>query len=291
MNSTFPLSFAEIRSWAGEAGVPMSEARVRFAQYAILQAISASRRLREGLVFKGGNALDFVWQPNRSTVDLDFSVDHDSILANPDAATIKALLEGGLAVAATKLGLAFRLLRVEPQPPGDGKTFVTFQARIEYAQPDQPRHRQRLEQGEVIRQGIDLDISINEPIGAAPILEVSLDLYLRVATIEDIVAEKLRALLQQLIRNRVRPQDLLDIAVVLREQPELDRILVATFLLIKAEARGVPVSRTAFRHPELADRAGIGYAELAATTRTSFVPFDEALNALYAFIDELPISD
>lgn len=291
MTPTYPLSFAEIRSWAGEADLPVSEARVRFAQYAILQAISASRRLREGLVFKGGNALDFVWQSNRSTVDLDFSVDHESILAYPDADAIKTLLEGGLAVATTKLGLTFRVLRVEPQPPGEGKTFVTFQARIEYAQPDQPRHRQRLAQGEVIHQGIDLDISVNEPIGAAPFYEVSPGLYLRVATIEDIVAEKLRALLQQRIRNRVRPQDLLDIAVVLREQPHLDRHLVATFLRSKAEARGVPVRRSAFRHPELAQRASTGYAELAATTRTNFIPFDEALGLLYAFIDELSISD
>ncbi len=68
----------------------------------------------------------------------------------------------------------------------------------------------------MIHQGIDLDISINEPIGAATFFEVSPDLRIRVATIEDIVAEKLRALLQQLIRNWVRPQDLLDIAVVLR---------------------------------------------------------------------------
>jgi predicted nucleotidyltransferase component of viral defense system len=53
----------------------MSEARRRFAQYAVLRAIASSARLSELLVFKGGNALDFVWSPNRSTSDLDFSAD------------------------------------------------------------------------------------------------------------------------------------------------------------------------------------------------------------------------
>ena len=60
-------------TWAGERGVGMSEAPRRFAQYAVLRAIASSARLSELLVFKGGNALDFVWSPNRSTIDLDFS--------------------------------------------------------------------------------------------------------------------------------------------------------------------------------------------------------------------------
>ena len=53
----------------------MSEARRRFAQYAVLRAIASLARLSELLVFKGGDALDFGWSPNRSTIDLDFSAD------------------------------------------------------------------------------------------------------------------------------------------------------------------------------------------------------------------------
>lgn len=53
----------------------VSEARRRFAPYAVLRAIGSSARLSEPLAFKGGDALDFVWSPNRSTIDLDFSAD------------------------------------------------------------------------------------------------------------------------------------------------------------------------------------------------------------------------
>ena len=53
----------------------MSEARRRFAQCAVLRAIASSARLSELWVFNGGDALDFVWSPNRRTIALDFSAD------------------------------------------------------------------------------------------------------------------------------------------------------------------------------------------------------------------------
>jgi predicted nucleotidyltransferase component of viral defense system len=71
----YPLISGEIATWAETNKVSVAEARIRFAQYAVLRAIAGVRQLQAGLVFKGGNALDFVWMPNRSTVDLDFSLD------------------------------------------------------------------------------------------------------------------------------------------------------------------------------------------------------------------------
>ncbi|MFT4039462.1 MAG: nucleotidyl transferase AbiEii/AbiGii toxin family protein [Thermomicrobiales bacterium] len=291
MNPAYPTAFAGIGEWAREAGVPVNEARIRFAQFTILQAIAASRQLREGLVFKGGNALDFIWQPNRSTSDLDFSVDHGVLHDAADEARIKALLERAVAAAAPGVGVAMQVTRVRAQPPGAGRTFVTYQARLTYALPDEPRLRLRLEHGEVIAQGIDLDISINEPICEARWVEVCPDSAIRVATLEDIVAEKLRALLQQPIRNRLRRQDLLDIAVILRGQPELSRGRVAQFLVTKADARNVPVSRAAFHNPGVAERASRDYAALEITTRASFIPYDEALRLLHAFVEELPLPE
>lgn len=78
---------------AGERGVGMSEGRRRFDQYAVLRAIASSAWLSELLVFKGGDALDFVWSPNRSTIDLDFSAD---MRAGGAAALDEARLEGML---------------------------------------------------------------------------------------------------------------------------------------------------------------------------------------------------
>jgi predicted nucleotidyltransferase component of viral defense system len=291
VTASYPLSFDEIGPWTAAAGVTADEARVRFAQYAVLRSIAAVRPLRDGLVFKGGNALDFVWRPNRSTVDLDFSVDHASNLAMPDAKLIRRLLERGIPIASTQLGVMLKVHRVQPNPRGTDKDFVTFAASMGYALPDEERLRQRMAQGEPSSHAIKLDISLNEPIGADRLVQMASELQLRVATIEDIVAEKLRALLQQPIRNRQRRQDLLDIAVILRGNIAFDRCLVAEFLLLKAAARNVPVTRAGFRSPEVVSRAGADYAELEGTTRILFVPLEEALALLNMLVDELDIPE
>ncbi len=61
--------------------------------------------------------------------------------------------------------------------------------------------------------------------------------------------------------------------------------------LRKAEARNVPVSKAAFKDPELAERASYGYEELRETVRGDFVPFDEALQRLHGLVEELDIPE
>lgn len=291
MTTGHPPRFDAIPAWAPANGISVDEARVRFAQYGVLCGIASVRPLREGLVFKGGNALDFVWQPNRSTVDLDFSLDPTDALPTLDTQSLSRLLERGLSAAMARLGMVFAVHRVRRQPRGSDKTFITLEARVGYALQDESRLRQRMEHGEASSNVIPLDISLNDPVCDASLIALDNVHRLRVATVEDIVAEKLRALLQQPIRNRERRQDLLDVAVILQARPDLDRRRVARFLQEKAEARMVPVSRTAFRHPEIERRARESYDALAITTRAAFVPFDRALAALLEFVDELPMSE
>jgi predicted nucleotidyltransferase component of viral defense system len=112
-----------------------------------------------------------------------------------------------------------------------------------------------------------------------------------VSTVEDIIAEKLRALLQQLIRNRERRQDVLDIAVLLRLHPEIDRASVSQFLVLKCEARDIDARKASFLHPEIRRRAQVDYGALEATTRVLFIPFDEAWELLLSFVNELQIPD
>lgn len=75
MRDLYPTSLDVIRQWANDNHIRVLEAQIRFVQYTILRVVADSRRLCDALVFKGGNALDFVWSPNRSTADLDFSID------------------------------------------------------------------------------------------------------------------------------------------------------------------------------------------------------------------------
>ncbi|SET72821.1 nucleotidyl transferase AbiEii/AbiGii toxin family protein [Stigmatella erecta] len=287
MKTAYPSVFQEIATWAASHNLSVTEARVRFVQYAVLRAIAGSRTLSSILVFKGGNALDFVWQPNRSTKDLDFSSTDPSL--NEEA--LRRYLTQGLEQVRRALGVAFRVQRVERQPPGAEKTFVTYAVTIGYALPDEPRNQERIAKEQPCPNVVPLDISLNEPICDTQDIDVQGVNPLRVSTLEDIVAEKLRALLQQPIRNRNRRQDLLDIAVLLRADVSLDFARVAEYLKRKAEARGVRVSRAAFNSAEVKDRAQVDYAALKGSTRAAFIPFEEAFQQLVAFVGKLDIPE
>lgn len=283
MTPRYPNSLQEIRAWAADNSVTVQEARVRFAQYGVLRAITDSRHLSRVLVFKGGNALDFIWSPNRSTKDLDFS--SSETIEGDD---LGRLLQDGLEAASRRLGTLYRVHRVERQPRGLEKVFVTYAVSVGYALSDEQTLRKRLESGQTSPLVIRLDVSINETICADEAVDMAGTHPLRVSTREDIVAEKLRSLLQQPIRNRYRRQDLLDVAFMLRGPP-LDLSKVAEFLMHKAASRAVPVSRMAFLNPEISRRARHDYDALKDTTRTNFIPFDDAWRDLIGLIDGLAI--
>lgn len=163
---------------------------------------------------------------------------------------------------------------------------------IGYALGDEPRLRARIDRGEQSIHVVLVDISRNDPVYDSVVFEVDVGRPLRICTVKDIVSEKLRALLQQPARNRHRPQDLLDIAVLLESHPSLDRSRIKAILLQKsAPPRNVHVSREAFRHPGISQRAASGYAELEATTRYRFIPFSEACDVFYHFIEELALPE
>ena len=84
---------------------------------------------------------------------------------------------------------------------------------------------------------------------------------------------------------------MLDIAVVVKGGHRLNLEQTAAFLQMKAQDRSVPVSKAAFRNPEIAERATLDYDAFAATTRTIFIPFDEALATVLALVEKLPIPD
>jgi hypothetical protein len=189
VNLAYPTTVAAIPGWAAANGVGVVEARRRFAQYAVLRGIARSDELRGFLVFKGGNALDFVYRPSRSTIDLDFSADMDLLPDRLDIDRLRALLAESIESAQRDLGLLLRVQRVEQQPPGAGRTFVTYHATIGYALPHEARLLRRMRIGEASPTIVPVDVSLNEPICASRVVDIDDGCSLRVSDIEDIVAE------------------------------------------------------------------------------------------------------
>lgn len=226
--TAFPTSFDEVSSWGRDAEVSLAEARIRYVQYEVLKVIAGDRLLREVLVFKGGNALDFVLAPNRSTTDLDFTLDVQQGQVVPNASQLENSMRMALDAAKLRSHVILELNSFKQQPPGEDKTLYSYVVRIGYALPDEPTLRRRMQRGLTSSRVIPIEISVNDVLCASLPTRISSELpTMRIATLEDIVAEKLRALLQQPVRNRVRRQDVLDIAVLLERHLELDREIVA----------------------------------------------------------------
>ena len=199
MKLTYPASLRGIGEWASSNGMTVAEAKFRFAQYGILQAVAESRTLSQVLAFKGGNALDFVWQPYRSTRDLDFSSAGSTLTAD----RIRTFLTPSLERISRSMGVLYRVQKMEQQPPGPNRSFITFEGMIGYALPDDQRNRQLIQRGKSSTATAPIDVSLNEPICGFVEADIASSNPLRVCQLEDIVAEKLRALLQQPLRNRL----------------------------------------------------------------------------------------
>lgn len=199
MKALYPETFDTIAAWAAERHVKPGEARERFAQGVILRAIATSRNLSRILVFKGGNALDFVWQPNRSTQDLDFS----SLDPDLGEEQLRSQLEQALKVVGRSLGVAFRINSLSRQPPGPGKTFVTYELKVGYALPNDRRNQELIEKNQPSRAVVPIEVSLNEPVcDDAPIEFSGAPNPLRVSTL--VWASLTRSTFQRAHREEAR---------------------------------------------------------------------------------------
>jgi predicted nucleotidyltransferase component of viral defense system len=281
MENDYPKSLQEVASWAAGRKATLAEGKIRFAQYGILHAIGLSAELRRILVFKGGNALDFVWMPNRSTKDLDFSA-----VGEIDADSIRDRFDRAFQAVQNRLGTHYRVQKVEARPRiNTGKDFITYAVSVGYVFDDQKALIARLNERKC-PQIIDLDISINEIICDHAPKFFGAENEIKVSTLEDIVAEKLRSFLQQKIRKRNREQDLLDIATVVSSPLSLDLIKVKDFLIRKSNARDIVVTKALFRDDELKNRSQANYESLRQSSH-NFIPFEQAIVILYQFVDSL----
>lgn len=291
MSQRFPSSFAILSKWSADNDIPLIEGRRRFAQFAVLSSISSVNELRDLLIFKGGNALDFIWNPNRSTIDLDFSTHHDPRGNKQWFKQLRKQFDLGLRQADGLYGVKATIQNWKRYPRESEIGFAAISGTVGYALPDEQALRQRMGLGRPSNQVIPVDISINDPICAYTKLTLTPGRHIQVAVLEDIVAEKLRALLQQPIRNRYRGQDVLDLAVVLQSNQILNFHQVREYLMAKSTARGIALTNGAFRNEEIRVRALQGYEDLEGTSRNTFVPFDAAFEAILSLVEYLELPD
>ena len=281
-----------IARWVDEAD-DRRDREFRQAVHTILDAVAAIPETSEWIALKGAILLALRYDFTRPTRDIDFSTARR--VQDVDVERLLSDLSQALPASAGRLpyGLACRIQSHEQRPASAAASFPTLRIKVGYSRQLDSRRMRQLQGQSGSTQIVTIDLSFNEPLLALDWLSIdAANPTIRAYSLVDFVAEKLRAMLQQPIRNRFRAQDALDLGYLLRSQPALQtaltRLAVLTTLRAKSAERQVPVRRDGLRDPEVRRRSERDYAAFAAQLTGSPLPFDEVYDSVKDWYESLP---
>jgi predicted nucleotidyltransferase component of viral defense system len=285
---SYPMSLADIAQWSRVNGTTTLEANIRFMEFVILNCIAFNPITERGMVLKGGNALRFAFQSPRSTKDLDFTVAGHEI--PDDADRLRDLLDVALRFAERRFHVKAKCQRVERRPPPNPRsTHPTYSISISY-QFETDRYFHNFEDRSNISTVIPIEVSFNDLVCETCRWTGVESLSVSVCSLDDILAEKLRSLLQQKTRNRNRCQDVYDIAKYVR-QHIIDRGKIGTYLQRKAHIREIEVRKSSF-DDVIRRMASEEYNErIHKQAPRDFIPFDDAWSDVLSLVQSLNIPD
>ena len=284
------MSAIDLTAWVDEELRP--ERKVfRQAVQLVLRAIAQSPNLSAIMIMKGGLLLAVRYHSSRFTRDIDFStskrlqeVDLPALLA-----TISEALEP--VSADNEHAMALRLQSYEIKPPHrPGVDFPTLQMRIGYASRLEPKLLKRLE-STGSTQVVQVDYSFNEWASGREQQEVDGG-HLLMYTFHDLVAEKLRSVLQQPIRGQGRPryQDIYDIFLLLGTPVDYgDKAIILGKLFEASKDRQVPLHKEALRDEQVIKLSREEYVTVLPDMILGPPPdFDVAYTTVREFFESLP---
>lgn len=280
----YPIEEHEIGPWSKRNEVSTEQGKIRFMEYVILSCIASIPTTRNGMILKGGNALRFAFQSPRSTKDLDFTAEGNEIVDDPEV--IRKALDESLAYALRRFNVKAKCKRVKRNPKSPGATRPTYDIAIGYQLPND-RYFNDIENPRVSTI-IPVEITLNDLV--CDTHEWADVKGLRVCSLNDILAEKLRSLLQQVIRNRNRWQDVYDICTYVRRE-NFDRGKVAHFLKEKSNIREIEVRKSSFDE-EVRKRAALDFdIHVRTEAPKDIIRFDEAWDAVKSLVQSLDIPE
>jgi predicted nucleotidyltransferase component of viral defense system len=277
--------------WVEAAQADPVQHRQRQVTHILLHAVAMTPVLRDNLCLKGGTLMSAAYGSVRMTGDVDFSA---HAAPEPFTGELRDTLNKALAAAAADLGyvdLKMSVQSFQKQPRQnhfETATGPALQLAIGLATRG-TNAESRLDRGQA-SEVLRVDISFKEPIINVQVLglngdEKSIFAY----STEEMIAEKLRALVQQKIRNRRRRQDIYDIDWLIQnvalDEDAKARILSA--FIEKADARDTPVSRESLDDNEIRERASAEWESLGLEIE-HLPEFDELYERVNAFFKSLP---
>ena len=249
----------DVAAWVERVAQDPVAYRQRQTVEVVLNAVAMTAPLNTELVLKGGILMGLAYGSPRQTTDIDmtaaFAVDEDV------DDRVCALLDSAFPRAAASLGYPDLVLRTQsirrlPAHIHRQADFPALKLKIAYA-------RRGTNEENALREGrastvVDVDISFNEPLNHLQVLELTEGRALYAYGLIDLMAEKYRALLQQVPRNRYRRQDVYDLDILIRRHPadEVNPEDVLNALLKKCSARRIKPDRSSLDNIEIKTRAG-----------------------------------
>lgn len=284
----------DVRTWVEAARANPTQYRDRQVTEIVLAAIGLAPSLNTSLVMKGGAVMALAFKSNRVTGDVDFSS-----MADPGDFAEKATAElnAQLPRAAIKLGylnLICRVQTVKKMPRSlnfEDYEFPALLLRIGSAQRG-TNEEAKLAEGRAPRV-LDIEISFRDQVYAFQELNLTgAGVVVRAFTIQELIAEKMRALLQQPVRNRNRRQDVYDIAYLIdgHEFSAADKSSILATLVQKCRTRGIDAKPASMDDPEIQRRAKADWHTLALEIG-NLPPFEERFVMMRDLYVSLPWSD
>jgi predicted nucleotidyltransferase component of viral defense system len=267
----------QIRVLAGQAGVDPGILEKDYVLSKALMALATLDDFQRTLVFKGGTALKKFFYPQwRYSEDLDFT--SRTPMDNP---SILAMFERAIPVTTDLFGLTLRIIEYSQYPQQSGP-LVSAQLKIGYDGP--------LRKSSGQKNNVRIDIAFDENISGIPQFRKVFNAYtddveaeVPVYSLEEIVAEKLRSILQ-----RGKSRDYFDVWVLLRDhRSDFSQEQTHDILRAKCDHRGIRFPTVDdFLQEDRVQEATHYWERGLAHQMTSLPRFETMLSELRQLLDE-----
>jgi predicted nucleotidyltransferase component of viral defense system len=286
----------DLKNWVGLASQGQSSLLFRQAVHTILYAISSDDVLRLNMIMKGGMLLGIRYQSSRYTTDIDFST--SQTLHEIDQGAFEGHLANSLIIAADDLPYQVQCRlqssKIQPRKNSDKASYPSFQIKIGYADASNKASMQRLLDGKSTNT-IKIDYSLNEVSYELEELSFEGEESIHVYAISDLLAEKYRSIIQQVVRNRNRRQDVYDLWYLISSCPPFsnsEKITILQSLYKKSQGRIAPeqvvIDANTLDRDDIKSMSEQDYLLLSSEVSGEFPTFQEAYQSVNDFYKSLP---
>lgn len=281
----------DIRTWVLAAPTGASR-RQRQAIDIALNTVATCQNMAKKCSLKGGILMGLLYGSPRLTGDIDLSL---ADMPTPDTPEeFSAALDEHFEYVAFELGHPNILMRVHsfkrlPKRKFDEASFPGLQLKMTFVDKTNASQLAVYNKGRSI-EIIDMDISFNEPAEDLTVLKLSNEREILAYGLAELIAEKYRALHQQIVRKRNRRQDAYDIWYLFQNNEITEELAayVLDRLREKSESRGIIIGPETIAHPDIKSRAKADWDTQKVEIGEALPEFEVCWKSVIKFYDLLP---